>query len=67
MWITFGLPWGWIHDQSVKKVTAVPGYDEALPKLPRLPLLPAGDREDDEQSLWPAKNIVAVPNGYKTT
>ena len=55
MWITFGLPWGWIHDQSVKKVTAVPGYDEALPKLPRLPLLPAGDREDDEQSLWPAK------------
>ncbi len=53
MWITFGLPWGWIHDQSVKKVTAVPG-DEALPKLPQLA---AGDhgREDDEQSLWPAK------------
>ena len=55
MWITFGLPWGWIHDQSVKKVTAVPG-DQALPKLSQLAV---GDREDDVQSLWPAKKEVA--------
>ena len=62
MWITFGLPWGWIHDQSVKKVTAVPG-DQALPKLPQLAV---GDREDDVQSLYGQQKKEVARCRYKS-